>query len=291
MKLVLHTGAHFTDENKLVKSLAKNATQLSEHGVTVPEPRTYRRQIRDIMDNVDAYPISPAHRDGLVRSMLGDTLPDRIILSNSNFFGVPRGAVRDNRIYPNAAERLADFAKLFHAEDIELFIAIRDPATFLPALVNGSTEKSLDVVTGGSAPMGLRWSELVMRVRQAVPEVPVTAWCNEDTPLIWEEVLREFAGFDPNTPVDGGSDLLRAIMTPEGFQRYEEYVAKHPALTEIQNRRVIAAFLDKFAIDEEVEEELDLPGWSEEFVEAMSDAYDEDVFLIERIPGVTLITP
>ena len=41
----------------------------------------------------------------------------------------------------------------------------------------------------------------------------------------------------------------------------------------------------------EVEEELDLPGWSEEFVDALSETYDEDVFLIERIPGVTLITP
>ncbi|TCL09046.1 hypothetical protein BXY66_1088 [Shimia isoporae] len=291
MKLVLHIGAHFTDENKLVKSLVKNAAKLAEHDVIVPEPRSYRRQIRDIMDNVDTYPIVPAHRDSLLRGMLGDRLPDRIVLSNSNFFGVPRGAVRENRIYPNAVERLRDFAKIFHAEDIEVFIAIRDPATFLPALVNGSTEKSLETVTGGSTPMALRWSELIMRIRQALPEVPVTVWCNEDTPLIWEEVLREFAGFDPNMPIDGGSDLLSSIMTPQGFGRYQSYVASHPDLTEMQKRRVIAAFLDKFAIEEEVEEELDLPGWSEDFVEAMSDAYDEDVFLIERIPGVTLITP
>ncbi|WP_270729575.1 hypothetical protein [Shimia sp. Alg240-R146] len=291
MKLVLHIGAHFTDENKLVKSLVKNTTLLSEHGVIVPEPRSYRRQIRDIMDNVDTYPISPAHREGLLRGMIGDRLPDRVVLSNSNFFGVPRGAVRENRIYPNATERLMDFSRIFHAEDIEVFLAIRDPATFLPALVNGSTEKDLEVVTGGSAPMALRWSELVMRVRQALPDVPVTVWCNEDTPLIWEEVLREFAGLDHTTPVEGGTDLLRSIMSPEGGLRFEEYVATHPDLTEMQKRRVIAAFLDKFALEHEVEEELDLPGWSEDFVEAMSDIYDEDVFLIERIPGVTLITP
>lgn len=290
MKLVLHIGAHFTDENKLVKSLVKNGTQLAEHGVLVPEPRSYRRQIRDIMDNVDVYPIVPEHRSSLMRGMIGDKLPDRVVLSNSNFFGVPRGAVRDNRMYPNAVERLRDFAKIFDAEEIELFIAIRDPASFLPALVNGSTEP-LEVVTGGSAPTALRWSELIMRVRQALPDVPVTVWCNEDTPLIWEEVLREFAGFDPSMPINGGTDLLRTIMTKEGFGRYQTYISQHPDMTEIQKRRVIAAFLDKFAIEDEIEEETDIPGWSEEFIESLSDIYDEDVFMIERIPGVTLITP
>ncbi|SFL39511.1 hypothetical protein [Shimia haliotis] len=290
MKLVQHIGAHFTDENKLVKSLVKNAGQLAEHGVIVPEPRTYRRQIRDIMDNVDVYPIVPEHRASLLRGMIGDRLPDRVVLSNSNFFGVPRGAVRDNRMYPNAVERLRDFAKIFDQEDIEVFISIRDPATFLPALVKGSTEP-LEVVTGGSAPTALRWSELIMRVRQALPDVPVTVWCNEDTPLIWEEVLREFAGFDPGMPINGGSDLLRTIMSTEGFKRYNSYLAQHPDMTEMQKRRVIAVFLDKFAIEDEVEEELDLPGWNEDFMNAMSDIYDEDVFMIERIPGVTLITP
>ncbi len=291
MKLVLHIGAHFTDENKLVKSLVKNSDQLAEHGVIVPEPRHYRRQLRDIMDNVDVYPIIPEHRESLLRGMIGETIPDRVVMSNSNFFGVPRGAVRENMIYPNATERLGDFAKIFNAEDIEVFMSIRDPATFLPALVNGSADQTLEAVTGGSAPMALRWSELVMRVRQALPDVPVTVWCNEDTPLIWEEILREFAGFDPSMEINGGNDLLRSIMTREGFARYEDYVKNHPDMTEMQKRRVIAAFLDKFAIEDEVEEELDLPGWSEEFVEAMSETYDEDVFMIERIPGVTLITP
>ncbi|MCP4819701.1 MAG: hypothetical protein GY883_10970 [Shimia sp.] len=291
MKLVLHIGAHFTDENKLVKSLVKNSDQLAEHGVIVPEPRHYRRQLRDIMDNVDVYPIIPEHRESLLRGMIGETVPDRVVMSNSNFFGVPRGAVRENMIYPNATERLGDFAQIFNAEDIEVFMSIRDPATFLPALVNGSADQTLEAVTGGSAPMALRWSELVMRVRQALPDVPVTVWCNEDTPLIWEEILREFAGFDPSMEINGGNDLLRSIMTREGFARYEDYVKNYPDMTEIQKRRVIAAFLDKFAIEDEVEEELDLPGWSEEFVEAMSETYDEDVFMIERIPGVTLITP
>ena len=33
------------------------------------------------------------------------------------------------------------------------------------------------------------------------------------------------------------------------------------------------------------------PGWTDELIEALTDVYDEDVFAIERLPGVNLITP
>ena len=54
---------------------------------------------------------------------------------------------------------------------------------------------------------------------------------------------------------------------------------------------MIAAFLDKFALDEEIEEELDMPGWTEELVAELTEVYDEDVLAIQRIPGVTVLTP
>ena len=73
--------------------------------------------------------------------------------------------------------------------------------------------------------------------------------------------------------------------------RLEAFLADHPGATEIQKRRIYAAFLDKVAIEDAIEEELDLPGWTVDMVNRMTEIYDEDVFRIERIPGVTLITP
>ena len=40
-----------------------------------------------------------------------------------------------------------------------------------------------------------------------------------------------------------------------------------------------------------IEEELDLPGWTEALVDELSDIYDEDVFEISRIPSVNYIAP
>ncbi len=60
-------------------------------------------------------------------------------------------------------------------------------------------------------------------------------------------------------------------------------------MTEMQRRRVMTAFLDKFALEEQIEEELELPGWNNALVDDLTEAYDEDVFRIERIPGVQVI--
>ena len=75
------------------------------------------------------------------------------------------------------------------------------------------------------------------------------------------------------------------------MQRFAAYLKSHPDMTEIQKRRVISAFLDKFALEEEIEDELDLAGWTKDLMDDMTDVYDEDMLEFQRIPGVTLIAP
>ncbi|MEQ9695514.1 hypothetical protein [Shimia sp. SDUM112013] len=293
MQIVLHVGTHFTDEGRLLNSLSKNREALAERGVSLPKPSSYRRQLRTLLDSLAQTPITDALRqdffDGLKDPAARD--PDRIVMSHDDFFCVPRLAVRDNLMYPPAVDRLRDMCNLFHHDEIEVHMAIRNQATYLPALAASKAGETLDSMTQGSVPTALRWSEMVARIRENVPSIALTVWCNEDTPLIWEQLLRELCGLEATTSLEGGTDLLAEIMSQEGLERFESYVAEHEGMTEIQKRRVIAAFLDKFALEEELEEELDLPGWSEEYVDALTDIYDEDVYEISRMPGVTLITP
>ena len=121
--------------------------------------------------------------------------------------------------------------------------------------------------------------------------MPITVWCNEDAPLVWAQVVREMAGLEHGEPVVGGYDLLCDIMSEDGASRFAKYIEVKSDLSEIQIRRVMTAFLEKFAVDEAVDEVIDLPGWSAELVSELTEIYDEDVFDIERIPGVQLISP
>lgn len=291
MQLVFHTGAHFTEEERLMKCLLKNKEAFGARGVAVPGPGKYRKLLRETMEAMDVSEPAGNAREVLLDAILDHETADRVLMSNGHFFGASRIAVRRGLIYPKAPTRMVQMAEIFEKDQIELFMALRNPATFLPAAYHRSSKEGLADFMGGVDPRAVRWSDTLLRIREAAPRISITVWCNEDAPLIWPEIIREMGGLNPGEAVEGSYDLLGEIMAPEGMNRFEEYLEKHPAMTEIQKRRVMVAFLDKYAIEEAIEEELDMPGWTDALVAEMTQTYDEDVFAIARIPGVQLISP
>ena len=291
MQVIFHAGVHCTDEDRVLKCLLRNRGEFADLGVAVPPPGRYRKLISKTLPALAKMPPAPDARDILVETMLDGDEADRALLSNQNLFAWPKFAIRQGRFYPGAEDRLGQLKALFEGDRIELCFAICNPATFLPALAAKAGQPDTQALTDGADPHDLSWAEMVARLRTAHPDVPLTIWCNEDSPLIWAEIIREMAGLNPGTKIKGGFTLLSEIMSKEGMKRFRAYLAEHPNMTEIQKRRVMVAFLDKFAREDMIEEELDLPGWTEDLVEDLTEAYDDDVFEISRMPGVNFITP
>lgn len=291
MQLVLHAGAHFTEEDRLLRCLLRNAESFSERGVAVPGPGKYRTLLKETVAALQDAPPAPNARDVLLDIILEEENADRVILSQMFLFGAPRACVRGGMIYGSAPQRVAQLAALFAHDEFELYLSLRNPATFLPALFEKAPQDDMDSFLRGADPFAIKWSDTLGAIRAAAPTVKITAWCFEDMPMIWSEVIREMAGLDHGHKIIGAFDLLGDIMSKEGMKRFEEYIATHPDMTEMQTRRVIAAFLDKFAIDDAIEEELDAPGWTEADIDAMTEIYEEDMFAVARIPGVTFIAP
>jgi len=290
MQLVFHTGAHFTEEDRLMKCLLRNRESFRECGVSVPGPGKYRKLLRDTLKAMNEAALAPDAREVLLDAILDDDNVERVILSHAHIFGWPRAAVRRGLIYPHAPARMANLASIFHCDDIELFMAIRNPATFLPACFEKNPRDDVEDFMGGVDPRAVKWSDTFLGIREAAPEIPITVWCNEDAPLLWPQIIREFGGLEHGQTVVGGFDLFGDIMSAEGMNRFGAYLKSKPQMTEIHLRRVMAAFLDKFALDEEIEEVLDIPGWTDQTVREMTDIYEDDVFTIARIPGVELIS-
>ncbi|GGL90824.1 hypothetical protein [Pseudooceanicola nanhaiensis] len=289
MDIVLHAGAHCTDEDRLVKCLLKNKDLFLQRGVAVPGPSRYRRLLRDAVQALGKGEPAEGAREILLDSILEHDGVQRLLLSNENVFGVPKIAVSDGVLYPQAAQRIADLGRLFPGDRLVLALGIRNPATFLPALFAQSPQEDFLTFLDGTDPATLRWSELVERIRAAHPDLPLVLWCNEDTPLIWGSVLRAVAGLEEGTKIGGAFDLLSEIMSREGMQRFRAYLSDHPVMTEPQKRRVMGAFLDKYALEDEIEEELDLPGWDEGYVEMLTQRYEADVAAIEERGDVHFI--
>lgn len=291
MQVIFQTGAHSTEHERLLKCLLMNKEIFAENGVFVPGPGRYRALLKNTFEKMETTPPQPDDRDALLDQILNNEVADRILLSNTHFFGIQRDAFGDNTLYPLADKRVAQLARLFEYDQVEVFMAIRNPATFVPAVLTDAPPHRIRGLMEKLDMRALRWSELIGRMRAAAPNVQVTVWCNEDAPLIWSQILREMAGLEHGTKITGSFALLSEIMSNEGMSRFRAYLHQHKDMTEMHKRRVIAAFLDKYALDEAVEEEIDLPGWTEDLVEDMTEIYDEDVFEIQRIPGVQFIAP
>ena len=293
MKVILHAGVHCTDNDRLVKGLLRNADLLRQHGVAVPGPGRYRTLLTEVVNELDGAPPAPGARDVVLDEILFDDPESvsRLVLSHENFFCVPKLMFGGRKIYRKAEGRIKCLSQLFDGDDIELFLALRDPASFLPAAFSSTPLTEFGEFMDGVDPAHLRWSDFVGRVREAVPEVKITAWCNEDIPLIWGSVLRAMAGLPDETKIVGAFDMLSEVMAPEGMRRFRAYLGEHPTINEIQKRRVMVAFLSKYGMVEAVEEELDLPGWTVEYVEALTQAYDADVANLSGIEGVQMILP
>lgn len=290
MQVVLHAGAHVTDEDRLVGCLLDNTERLAEIGTVVPKPADYRNLLRDTVKTAAADGVSADARDALQEALVPRAGADRLILSDESFFGTHKMAVK-RMFYPAACARLDAFRQLFPGDEVEFFFAVRNPATFMPALLAKTNFNSIEDIFRGYDPFTFRWSEMFERIRAQLPDLRMTVWCNEDTPLVWAEVVRELAGLEPAAAFEGEFALLSEIMTEAGMKRFRSYLDSHPGMTEIQKRRVISAFLDKFAREDAVEEEYEIEGWTEDMMNQLTDIYEEDIYAIPRVPGVTMITP
>jgi len=291
MQVIVHTGAHATEEDRLLKSLLRNKEDFSQNGVAVPGPGKYRSLLKDCFSALKAGEPASNSRDVLWDAILDEENADRVVLSNPHFFGSQRSALEGDLLYPEAVQRMQYLQQLFPYDQIEIFMGLRNPAGFLPALLEKASPQRVRDVRKQTNPRDLRWSEMMGRLRQAVPDIAITVWCYEDMPMIWGQILRDMAGIEPHERLEGELDLLATILSDEGITRLRTYLAAHGDLSEIQKRRVYAAFLDKFALEDALEEELDLAGWTDELVEDLTEIYDQDMYHLQRIPGVTLIAP
>lgn len=291
MQIVFHMGAHCTDEGQILRCLLANRAGLGEAGIEIAEPARYRPILGETLNALRGAPAGAEMQATMLDAILTLDAPRRVVLSHDAYLGIPQRVLENGRFYPVAPAKTAALRNLFPDHEVFFALALRNPATFLPALFQKMQAPSLDDFAALIDPMGIRWSDLLRAIRAQNPETPILVWCNEDTPLLWHEILRMVSGHPAGMELKERDAFLGRIMTEEGMRRMADYLASHPPASEAQRRRVVSAFLDKFARPDQIEMEIDMPGWTEDYVEELSERYEEDLFIIEKLPGVTLLAP
>ncbi len=291
MQISLHLGPHLTDEDRLSRCLIKNRDQLAEVGIAIPGPGKYRELLRAACERLEGAPPDPESAAAILDDIVTLDGARRVVLSSQDFLS-PRGrAIRDNALYPDAGENLRRLRALFPDQSVEAFVAIRNPATFMASLVQVIHDKARTRILETTDPAALSWSAPIAAMREACPDVPLTVWCDEDTPYLWSEVLHVVSDHPEDMTLAHSYDWFAQVMTAEGLEKMLAWMHDHPPATEDQRRRIISAFLDKFYDAEKVDVDLNLPGWTEDLVAVLSELYDQDVKKISAMDGVRLLTP
>ena len=81
------------------------------------------------------------------------------------------------------------------------------------------------------------------------------------------------------------------MLTEIGTQKMQNYFKTNRPNSEKERQRVLAAFLERYANPDAVEEAITLPGWTNDLLTRLSDLYDEDVNAIISRGDVKVIEP
>ena len=295
MRIVYHLGAHCTDDERLLRCLLKNRGVLAEQGIIVPGPTRYRNLLRETAVALKGQPASLDTHALVLEQIMEVDRAERLVLSWDSFLSYATWAMEDG-LYRSAGERVRAFSQIFPRIEAEFCLAIRNPATFLPALFDKQKatkggKKDFAAFLKNRDPMDVSWSQVVDQILSLNPGVPLTIWCDEDTPLIWPEVLQAVSGHAPGTMLEDAHELLAQIMSADGLKRMQAYLASHSVTTPDLRRKVYTAFLDKFAVPDRITVDVEVPGWTEQTVADLTALYDQDVAQIRAMPGVRFIDP
>ena len=289
MEIAIHLGAHCTDGDRLLRVLGDNRPALLERGVAVPLPGRARPAIRQAIQAMQGATDAAAEaaQADLLDALLGDADADRVVLSYEGFLGPYARVLHGGRLYAEATARARLLLSIFRGHEVSFHMAIRNPATWVPAVYEASTMEDFAAFAAEAPQDALRWIPPLRDL--AATGAPVTAWCNEDLPLIWPDVLRGVAGSE--APLRGEDAILREVMNAGGFARLETYLRDNPPPSAVHWRRVATAFLAKYAEESVTVEEIDQPGWTEEVVAGLTEAYERELPAIEALDGVRFLQP
>lgn len=288
MEIAFHIGANCTDEDRLFKSILRNAPALLQQNIVIPGPGKYRGLLRETIQHLDGAPVAPDTREILLDAIIAQEDAARIVMTNDNFITIPNRIFDHGVFYGQTETKVRGLRKIFAQDDLSLFLSIRHPVSFLQSAARLAEADNVREYLGLLSPLDIRWSDVVKRIKRAAPHAPLYIWCTEDAPLIWEDLIRLQSGLAPQQEAAGAFDLLARILTPEGQEKLK--TAQMPA-DRYARHSAIGDLIEAYGRDYMLDEEIVMPELSPEVITAMSEGYEADLEVIAQLDGVRLILP
>jgi hypothetical protein len=291
MQMVFHMGVHSTDGDRLLKTLLNNRSALQKVGTEVVTPNRYRGMFDEALKSLNGGTATTEMEQIMLDAMLDGDDTSRVVMSTPTFMGAPGRAVGQEGIYPQMGSRAAALARLFPSAESEFHVALRNPATLLTDVLPQIANSNYSSMMQGCHPLQLRWRVTIQNLVRAAQGRRMVLWCHEDVPLIWPEVLRSVAGLPQNVPLSGGLLYMHEILGDVGIARLRDAMGGQDQISVAQRRQIYSDVLESNALSGSLDQVVELPGWTQEIVDQVTENYRTDVAEIAVLPGVEFILP
>ena len=124
MRIAYHLGAHFTDDERLLRCLLKNRDVLLQNEIVVPGPKRYRTLLRETATRLKGQAATIDEQALILEQIMEEDRADRLILSWDSFLSLPNYVLKD---------------RLYHAAPVPT-AAVRSPT---PAIITNVVVKYL----------------------------------------------------------------------------------------------------------------------------------------------------
>lgn len=291
MQLVFHLGGHCTDDGRLIRSISRSRAAFADGAIHIPGPRGYRSLLRETLGILNGTEASDEVQSLLIDALTDTDDAERILMFHENLLCLPPRIISENGLYAMAPRRLKAIAAMFPAHSCEFYLSISNPAALIPSLVQRGLTESYDTLMGLTDPYKMRWLPTLCQTVSACPDINLTVWCNEDAPLVWPQVLRGMCLVPEQTAVEGDIDMAAALMTDPGAAALSESLTADPPADSAHWADRVSAALVAHGRPDALDLTVELPGWTEEVVTALTDIYHDDCAAIANLPGIRFLTP
>lgn len=206
----LHIGAHKTASSHLQNVLYRNREMLSDEGIRVYGPGFLRRNGRSLpaMFGLSWSENPQPRRNARAQLKFLAKGRKRLVFTEENFAGSL--ADSDGRtplpIYPSGPERVAELVTAWAPVKTRLFIAIRNPASYMASAYSQTLFGGANV---GPRTFRARndwrlidWADYVAKLRTIPALSEIYVWRQEDYDLTKRLILRRLLGWNVGPKVD-----------------------------------------------------------------------------------------
>lgn len=289
MKVIFHLGAPFTDNGLLVDSLQKNRILLSSKGISVPDPKRYRKLLREVSSAYKERSMGAEVEKELVLAISGEAQPEVLFLSNSQFVAANVRLFQGAQIWPSIQSGCKRLANLFPTAEIEFAICIRSPSTLIPRALRNLEKEKQKIIIKEIQVHAIFWSECLNRLRLEMPQSKITIWKHESAPFVWNSLLGAILSANESTLLRGAWDMISQRLPEPEIERIRSWLDDKKISDAVDIQRVMKAFYLKYEIHNARKVVTKPLKWTKDEIEQIDTDYEMDEDLIRQIPLVEFV--